>query len=85
MGRGRQPKSGGRLWPTKFVQFSFTPHKDTHQKLLEIQEITNRTMSAIIRILIDKALGVEPDPRDLASVRDNEPDPNYPRPRTPKV
>jgi hypothetical protein len=70
---GRAKASGFRPWPNKIVQLRFTPHKDTFEKLNEIQEITNRKMASIIRILLDKALGLESDPRDIASNRDDAP------------
>jgi hypothetical protein len=63
------PPSGFRKW-ARGIRVDFHPHKDTWKKLQEIQSATNQTMAAIVRILIDKSLGLESDPRDLISDRD---------------
>lgn len=72
-GKGKLPASGFRPWVTTDVKINFRPHKDMYKILMEMQAATNKTLSSIIRILLDKALGLESDPRDLASNRDADP------------
>jgi len=72
-GKGKLPASGFRPWPTSHALVVFRPHKDTWRLLKEMQAATNKTMSSIVRILLDKALGLESDPRDLASNKDVNP------------
>jgi hypothetical protein len=60
------PPSGFRKWSNGRA-IHVRLHKDTRALIVKMRESTNQTMSSLIRVLLDKALGLESDPRDLAS------------------
>lgn len=59
--------SGFRRWTRGGGLYGVRLHADTDKIIKEMVAGTGKPASSVIRILIDKALGLESDPRDLAT------------------